>query len=390
MSAPLSLKYRPQKFSDMVGQELNARTLQKLVDKNAVPHALLISGPSGTGKTTAARILAMELNPSQSGEILEGSSIDVVEVDAASNGGVEDVRRLMDTLRYQASSSATRVVIYDEAHEITRAGWNALLKPTEEDFGTVFIFVTTEPEKVPPTMLSRLREYEMYRVSPYDIAKRLAFIVQQEGIQIEGPLLSHLAETANGNVRGAIMLLDQATQADITTLEEYVEVRGEADRAPDLIRAMLTNDFSLIATELDDQLASTGNPQRITNDLVQCFSDLLVVRAGGKTEHIGKPEQDRRELAYLTDQERIIAAMRVIWDLKTRVKNSSNPAADVRLAVTLVSNVLTRGRVPAPSAPAPVQAPAPAPVEKVVEEKKISEPAPAKKLSLSEMMQARS
>lgn len=359
----------------MVGQTITATVLQKMTEKNAVPHALVFSGPSGTGKTSGARILASALNPDQAEAIANGSSIDVVEIDSASNGGVADVRRMVDTLRYAASANSTRVVIYDEAHSITREGWNALLKPTEEESGTIFVFVTTEPERIPDTVLSRVREFEFHRVPPYEIGQRLVQIAKAEGIKIEGSLIGHLAETANGNVRGAIMRLDQAWQAGISTLEEYVQLRGEADRSPDLIRAMLTADFAVLSKELEDQLSTSANPHRITNDLVQTLSDLLVYRSGGVTEHVGQAQQARKELAYLLEQERIVSAMKIIWDLKTRVKSSSHPASDVRLAVTLIGDLLTRGRPAAPVASPAVPAPTPKPV--------VTDP---KKMSLAEMM----
>lgn len=376
MKKSLALKYRPQTFADMIGQNINSTVLSKMVEKNAVPHALLFSGPSGTGKTSAARILASALNPSQAEDIANGFSIDVVEVDSASNGGVADIRRMVDTLRYAASPNTTRMVIYDEAHSITREGWNALLKPTEEESGTIFVFVTTEPEKVPGTVLSRVREFEFNRVSPYDVGQRLVEVAKAEGIQIEGALLGHIAEESNGNVRSALTSLDQVWNAGITTLSDYINLRGEVDRSPDLLRAMLTSDFSAISAELEDQIAKNSNPHRVTNDLVQTLSDLLVLRAGGTTSHVGKSQQDRKELAYMVEQERIVAAMKVVWDLKTRIRASSNPASDVRLAVTLIGDVMTRGRQPAPAA---TRVPAPA----VQMDKQKTAP---KKMSLSDMM----
>lgn len=371
MTEQLALRYRPRTFADMIGQSLTALSLQKMVEKDAVPHALLFSGPSGTGKTSSARILAAAMNPEQADAIAAGSSIDVVEIDSASNGGVADVRRMMETLRFAASPNSRRVVIYDECHTITREGWNALLKPTEEDTGTTFIFVTTEPEKVHETVLSRLREFEFYRVAPYEIGQRLAQIVKAENIAIDGALLGHLAETANGNVRGAIMSLDQVWQTDISSLEQYVELRGETDKSPALMQAMMSGNFSSITAELEAQISSSANPYRVTNNLVQLLSDILVYRSGGKTEHVGAALQARKELAYMVDQNRVVAAMKIIWDLKTRVKASSNPASDVRLAVTLIGDLMSQGRQqPAPPATRPTEV-AP-PVETTTEPRKLT------------------
>lgn len=359
----------------MIGQNITATVLQRMVEQSLVPHALLFSGPSGTGKTSAARVLAADLNPDQRESIADGSSIDVVEVDSASNGGVADVRRMVETLRFAASANATRVVIYDEAHSITREGWNALLKPTEEDSGTVFIFVTTEPERIPDTVKSRLREFEFNRVAPFDIGKRLAQIAQSESIPMSSDLLRHLAESSNGNVRGAIESMDQAWSAGISMRSDYVDLRGETDRSVTLLRSMLTGNFAAMSAELEDQINTSANPYRISNNLVQTLSDLLVLRSGGATDHVGPAESDRREIAYLLSQDRIVSAMKVLWDLKTKIKSSSSPAMDVRLAMTLVCDVLTAGRQQHPT-PVSVQAPAPT----------SPDAAAPKKMSLSDMM----
>lgn len=389
MRKSLAQKYRPQTFADMIGQTITATVLQRMVEQHLVPHALLFSGPSGTGKTSAARLLARELNRdvyegidngSFSGGNIVGdgvvlSDMVVTEVDAASNGGVADIRKMVETLRFYTVGGLQRVLIYDEAHSITREGWNALLKPTEEESGTVFIFVTTEPERIPDTVKSRLREFEFNRVAPFDIGKRLAQIAQAESIPMSADLLRHLAESANGNVRGAIESMDQAWGAGISERSDYVALRGETDRSVTLLRAMLTGNFAAMSAELEDQINTSANPYRISNNLVRTLSDLLVLRSGGSTDHVGPAESDRREIAYLLSQERIVAAMKVLWDLKTKVKSSSSPAMDVRLAMTLVCDVLTAGRQQAASVPAQ-----PVPASPVVES--------PKKMSLSDMMRS--
>lgn len=362
---PLALKYRPSTFSEMIGHRVNAVVLEKMVESDQVPQGLLFSGPSGTGKTTAARVLAGHLDAG-----------DVLEVDAASHGGVADVRALVDTLRY-AGSGAHRVVILDEAHSLSRDAFNSLLKILEEPpTGTIFVFVTTEPEKIPDTVLTRLMEFEFRRVPTPDILDRLVYVLRREDIDAEADLLQYIAERADGNVRSALMMLDQVRRAGVSQVTEYIDLLGVHDPAPALIAALMTNDPAHYFGVLDGQLAAGDAPNQIAADLTRCLRDLLVLRAGGSITASGIGLESRRDLALRLESERILWACRTLWDLKTRVKNSTDQRADLELAVVLIAEAFQRGKQ---EASMPVQ-PVPTPAQV---------PSTPRKLTLAEMQRTR-
>jgi DNA polymerase-3 subunit gamma/tau len=349
MSEGLALKYRPEYFEDMIGQNLVAVVLQKFVDADDVPHGLLFSGPSGTGKTSAARILAAEMNPNQRESIVEGISPDVLEIDAASNGGVGEIRKLLESLRYQPSPGAKRVVIVDECHSVTREGFNALLKPTEEESGTTFVFVTTEPEKIPVTVLSRLIEFEFYRVTPSEIFNRLVAVSQQENTTTDTKLLQLIAMQAQGNVRSALNSLNLVLKAQISSVEEYTKLRGDHDYGPRLLEKMATGNHNLIFEELDAVLMKTGSPEQVSSSVTHTLKDLLVLRSGGTLTYSGQALLLRKDLALQLEAERIFAAIKLLWDLKTRVRGSQNGTVDLETSLILVADVLSRGKTSPPS-----------------------------------------
>lgn len=372
----LSLKYRPKSFSDVVGQRLTSLVLQRMLDTNSVPHALLFSGPSGSGKTSAARILASGLNPASSADVASSISVDVLEVDAASNGGVADIRSIVESLRYQATGSA-RVIIMDEAHSVTREGFNALLKPTEEDSGAIFIFVTTEPEKIPRTILSRLTEFSFHRVSTNEVFDRLKVVVGLENISLPDELIFDIAQRSEGNVRSALISLDKVVRAGIISTEEYSELLGDHDLAPALLAALLTGNAATYFGVLDDQLVSVGNPAHISTQLVRCLRDILVLRSGGTLHYTGTSLESRKELAHLIEADRVLAGVKLLWDLKTRIRGSEDARGNLEMSLMLIAEVFSRGKSqPAPPVPQTVRSAAPA-IPEVQE--------PQRKLTLSEI-----
>src|SRR6201996_1333851 len=218
----IARKYRPQRFSDVVGQEHVVRTLGNAIAQNRIAHAYLFVGPRGTGKTTIARIFAKCLNCTGGPrvdfsdddprciEITEGRSIDVLEIDGASNNGVEQVRELRETVKYAPASSKFKIYIIDEVHMLTTAAFNALLKTLEEPPAHVkFMFATTEPEKVLPTILSRCQRFDLRRIPSALITKHLAHIAELEKVKIEPAALEAIARGAEGGMRDAESTLDQ-------------------------------------------------------------------------------------------------------------------------------------------------------------------------------------
>jgi DNA polymerase-3 subunit gamma/tau len=396
MTESLASKYRPRYFQDMVGQNMIAVVLHRMVTTGQVPEALLFSGTRGTGKTTAARILAAALNCTglpesaiQAGldentpcgycdsclAVRAGTSLDVVEIDAASKGSVEDIRNLIEMLRFQMTGSI-RVVILDEAHSMSREAFNALLKTLEEPpAGTVFVLVTTEPERLPDTVLSRLIEFSFRRVSPADIFTRISNVASLEEIEIESALIEKIAERSDGSMRDALMALDLVHRANVTTVAEYIELVGEVDLSTGLLLAATTGDANLIYTELDRIMLTNGDPGLIVSQLTRILRDLLVMRAGGTLTYVGTAMEKRIELNQKLEPERILGGLKILWDLKTKVRVSDDPRGSLDLAIMLLAEVFTRGKtVLAQKKPAPVVE-APTSVET---------PAP-KKLSLADM-----
>ncbi len=241
----LARKYRPQLFEDVVAQEHVTRTLRNAVSNDRVGSGYLFSGPRGTGKTTTARILAKALNCvngptatpcgecSTCTEIAAGSSLDVLEIDAASNTGVDDIRTLRENVRYLPTGGKKRIYIIDEVHRLSGAAFDALLKTLEEPPAhVVFIFATTEPLKVPETILSRTQRFDFRRVSTADLTDHLRKIAQLEGLEVDENALQLLARKADGSVRDSLSLLDQvAAFADALITEQIVvEALGLVDR----------------------------------------------------------------------------------------------------------------------------------------------------------------
>lgn len=337
MTDTLTAKYRPTRFQDMVGQKLTAVVLSQMVAQSSVPQALLFAGPRGTGKTTAARILAMELNPDARDSILAGTSLAVLEIDAASHGSVADIRALVEQLRYHVGAE-NRVVILDEAHSITREGFNALLKTLEEPPAEVtFVLVTTEPTKLPPTVLSRLTEFEFRRVAPVDILSRIIYVAQEEGISISPELETKLAESAAGDVRSAIQSLDYVRRAHVETVEQYVELTGEKDVGPLLFASLLTGDHGKIFSVFDRLMLETGDPRVLTDALNNVITDLFILQAEGDVAAAGTALENRLKLSRAVSSEELYSAVRILWDMKTRLRPTDDQRSFLAAALILIS-----------------------------------------------------
>jgi DNA polymerase-3 subunit gamma/tau len=291
----LARKSRPQRFAEVVGQKPVVRTLQNALAQNRVPHALIFSGVRGTGKTTLARIMAKALNCEQGPAaepcndcrschaITDGSSIDLQEVDGASNRGIQEIRELKEKIRFLPTNSRFKIIIIDEVHMLTTEAFNALLKTLEEPPGHVcFMFATTEPHKVPETILSRCQRYELKRIGHQELTDHLFRLAQKEGVRIEPHAVEMIVREAGGSVRDGLSLLDQifsycgpeVLASDVAELLGLVSHQLVADVGAALLRGDLATIYSL----LDKMYAHGSDNRRFSNDLLAWFRALIVCK----------------------------------------------------------------------------------------------------------------
>lgn len=352
----LTLDYRPARFLDLVGQDMVRAVLQALVFANDMPAALLFAGPSGTGKTTAARILAAALNCesphngdcctrcTSCTEIRAGHSTSVHEIDAATNGGVDEIRSLKSLVQF-ATASAWRVVLLDEAHTLTRNAFNALLKTLEEPPPrTVFVLLTTEPDKIMPTVRSRAMPVDFRPVTPAAILDRLGVIARHESMTFGAGVLEEIATHADGSVRNAVMLLDQASRVGARTLPALRDLTGTSDLPAQIVQALVVHEHATARTLLGDYLTSSADlPALIAgmiNDLQQRFA----------THTLSHP--------------RMIAATKLLWDARTIPNHPARHArSQVEALITLLYAVFhdAPAQAKAPTDPPILRVTAPAP-----------------------------
>ena len=289
-------KYRPQTFDDLVGQAHVSRTLKNAVAQNRLAHAYLFVGPRGVGKTSTARILAKSLNcvkgPTVTPcgecdncrEIAAGNSLDVIEIDGASNNSVEDVRQLRENVRYAPAKGRYKIYLIDEVHMLSSAAFNALLKTLEEPPEHVkFIFATTEPQKVLPTILSRCQRFDLHRIAANLIAKHLQFIAGKENITLEPAAAHAIARGAEGGLRDAESMLDQlvAFCGEKISENDVLDVFGftSEQTVVDLTRRILRGETPDAIDLLHQQSEAGKDMMRLMSDLIAYLRDLLVFKA---------------------------------------------------------------------------------------------------------------
>ena len=339
MYQALYRKYRSQTFGQLVGQKVVATTLRQAVEQDKISHAYLFSGPRGTGKTSVAKIFAKAMNcPHQKdGEpcndcyicqaITEGSLEDVIEIDAASNNGVDEIRDIRDKSTYAPSLAKHKVYIIDEVHMLSTGAFNALLKTLEEPTeNVVFILATTELHKIPATILSRVQRFEFKSIKTKDIVAHIEWILQQENIDFENDAVQVIARRAEGGMRDALSILDQAlslTQDNQLTTAISEEITGSISLGAldAYVTAVLMHDTSAALENLDVIFDSGKNMARFVTDLLQYLRDLLIVKTGGKNTHISEIF-----LANLnTPQERLFELIEIATKSLSEIKNSLQP-----------------------------------------------------------------
>lgn len=358
----LALKYRPRVFADVAGQRPVAAVLWSMASHRDLAPGLLFHGPSGTGKTTMARILGSALNCEQGPgpgmswpcgscascqAVTAMTSLAVREVDAASYGSAADVRALRERAMYGGGPGEHKLIILDECHAMSAAAYNALLKVLEEPGGALtWLLLTTQPGKVLDTVNGRCLPFEFRRVPPAEISARLRRICDAEDIEADDDLLALFAEKAGGQVRNAVMLLEQAAEVHISAVAQWHKLHGESDFAPSLLAATARGDHAGAYAVLQETLQETGDYSWITSQLVSCLRDVLVLSAGGDIAAAGTALAARQALAAQLTRVRAADAMAVLWDLQTKIR-AEDRRAGLDLAVAMLARRLHPEQQPA-------------------------------------------
>jgi DNA polymerase III subunit gamma/tau len=361
----IARKYRPQRFADVVGQEHVTQTLANAIAQKRIAHAYLFCGPRGTGKTTIARIFAKCLNctggpkidfddaDSRVQEITEGRALDVLEIDGASNNGVEQVRELRETCKYAPANAQFKIYIIDEVHMLSTAAFNALLKTLEEPPAHVkFMFATTDPEKVLPTILSRCQRFDLRRIPSALITKHLAEIAAKEKVTIDAAALHAIARGADGGMRDAESTLDQLISFCGEKIEEpdVLSMFGLAaqNQILKLSRAVLAGEISTALTQLDELARGGKDLGRLLGDLLNHFRNLLIYQVS--KGDLNLLEASEAEIAALKEQAALAGTdaftriLEVLADAELRLRDAASKK--ILLEVTMLRAIEARNAMP--------------------------------------------
>ncbi|EGO6094782.1 DNA polymerase III subunit gamma/tau [Enterococcus faecalis] len=354
--------WRSQRFDDVVGQKAITQTLKNAIVQKKTSHAYLFTGPRGTGKTSAAKIFAKAINckHSQDGEpcnvcetcvaITEGRLNDVIEIDAASNNGVEEIRDIRDKAKYAPTQAEYKVYIIDEVHMLSTGAFNALLKTLEEPpQNVIFILATTEPHKIPLTIISRTQRFDFKRISTQDIVDHMAHIMQEMALDYEEQALYVIGRTAEGGMRDALSILDQTISFsdEKVTLEDAMQVTGSLtyEMMDHYIQCCVAGDVERALEGLESILGEGKEARRFLEDLLLYCRDLLMYQQAPKllAEKAGTLTEAFKELATQTPAEKIYQLIQILSDTQNEIRFTNNAniyleVATVKLAKTVQPN----------------------------------------------------
>ena len=349
--------YRPQAFKEVSGQEHIVRTIQNAIINNKVAHAYLFSGPRGTGKTTIAKIMAKAINcpnctdgePCNECEICKGITkgmiSDVVEIDAASNNGVDEIRDIRDKVKYLPSEGKYKVYIIDEVHMLSTGAFNALLKTLEEPpVHAIFILATTEPHKIPATILSRCQRFDFRGVGVKEIIERINYIAAKENIKIAPSAIELIAECAEGGMRDALSLLDEAisfagnevTEADVYQVSGAVDLDNILAVANDV----LDKDTGKVLASLEKIIDLGKEIPKICNDLISFYRDMLIYKNNPKANKSLYGNAEFIKLSKKTSNQKIYFYLNVLNEAQNNMKFTNQKRTYLELALVKMSDYL--------------------------------------------------
>ena len=347
--------YRPKNFSDVIGQEHIVRTLKNQIENNNVGHAYLFCGTRGTGKTSTAKIFSRAVNCTNlhndepcnecenCREILEDKTMDVVEIDAASNNSVDDIRELRENVKYSPAKAKYKVYIIDEVHMLSQGAFNALLKTLEEPPSyVIFILANTEPHKIPATILSRCQRFDFKRVTVKDISSRMRYICEKEGIEADEKALNLIARNSQGALRDALSILDQCIsfEGNKISYNDVIELLGSVniEQLFDLAESIIKEDTRKSLQILNDFIIWGKDVRNLVNDLIDHFRNLMVCKISNDLDEIiSLPEETidlLKQQAETIDTNNLIRILNILSEAQDGMKISSNPR--VLMEVTMM------------------------------------------------------
>ncbi|MCM3749563.1 DNA polymerase III subunit gamma/tau [Paenibacillus pasadenensis] len=362
--------WRPQTFKDMVGQQHIRQTLQNAIREQRIAHAYLFNGPRGTGKTTTAKVFAKAVNcelgpaPEPCNEcaacrgITSGTVMDVVEIDAASNRGIDEIREIRDNVRYAPSEVRYKVYIIDEVHMLTTEAFNALLKTLEEPPGhVIFILATTEPHKLPATIISRCQRFDFRQVSLEEQIERLREITEEEGISAEAEALEYIARLSDGGMRDAISLLEQAAAfgSETITLAGAVDVTGglAAQQFAGIAEAVRDGNAAAVLPLVEGLMQAGKSPDKCLENLIYYFRDLLVLKlAPASAEGMGRMADPAvfRDMAEGFSSDRIFRMIDELNRYQNEMRHAAHPQTLFEVALLKICTLPESGQGAQPAA----------------------------------------
>ena len=394
--------YRPSTFEEVAGQQHVVKTIKNALATGKIAHAYLFAGPRGTGKTTMAKLLAKALNCEhgigcQCNEckncqaINEGTHPDVLEIDAAGNNGVEEIRDLIDKVKYGTILGRYKVYIIDEVHMMTPAAFNALLKTLEEPpEHVIFILATTEPHKILPTILSRCQRYDFSKVSDSDIKERIKVVLESEHISYNEDAINLVISLADGGVRDALSILDQvlAYSGDKLSVQDVLDIFAleSKEEKIGLIESIISGDTNDVLNRLNHYIERGTDIKRLTNDMLVILKDVLIYQTSGNDKYLQVLKEDEaNELSNRLSKDKAMEMITMLMDALKDYKNVTaiNPLFEVTLLKLTaldakpVEKPVIREEKPAKVEQKPVFEPKPEPV-KVEQPKPVIPPEPVK------------